>query len=88
MKYLVFNTEEEALIAEKQISEDLGYSKPGVNAATGEIEPTVLTTRWDIPRKIKDGRWIITSPTDEGVDYDENWFDKINENAIKSNQII
>lgn len=89
MKFLVFDTDKECEDAEAAISKGFGYPKPGVNAATGEIEPLVLTIRWDIFRKTKNGKFIISSPDKNiGVDYDENWFDKINENALKSYKII
>jgi uncharacterized membrane-anchored protein len=74
MKYKVFATEAEALVAEKAISESLGYSKPGVNAKTGELVPNILTLRWAVPQQISDGRWVIPSPDEDGVEAEENWF--------------
>lgn len=74
MKYLVFQTEAESIAAEAAISVSMGYAKPGINAATGEIVPNVLTVRWAIPQQILDGRWVIPSPDDEGVEYDVAWF--------------
>jgi len=74
MKYKVFATEAEALVAEKAISESLGYSKPGVNAKTGETVPDVLTLRWAIPQQIVDGRWVFPSPDDEGVESEASWW--------------
>ena len=74
MKYKVFATEAEALVAEKAISESLGYSKPGVNAKTGETVHDVLTLRWAVPQQITDGRWVIPSPDEDGVEAEENWF--------------
>jgi hypothetical protein len=74
MKYLVFDTEQEALDAEASISRAMGYAKPGVNAATGEPVPDVLTLRWAIPRQIADGRWVFPSPDDEGVEASDDWF--------------
>jgi len=74
MKYKVFATEAEALVAEKAISESLGYSKPGVNAKTGETVHDVLTLRWAVPQQITDGRWMIPSPDEDGVEAEENWF--------------
>jgi hypothetical protein len=73
MKYLVFDTEAEALAAEAQISARMGYSKPGVNAATGEVRPDVVTVRWAIPQQIADGRWVFPSPDDEGVEPSPDW---------------
>ena len=74
MKYRIFNTEAEAIAAEAAISASMGYAKPGVNAATGEVVSDVLTVRWAIPQQIQDGRWVFPSPDDDGVDYDETWF--------------
>lgn len=76
MKYRVFATESEAAAAEQKISQELGYSKPGINAATGEVEPTILTTRWAIPQQITDGRWVFPSPDDVGVEAKESWWPK------------
>ena len=73
MKYLVFLTEQEALEAEAAISESRGFSKPGVNAATGEIDLNALTVRWAEPQQIKDGRWVIPSPDDNGEEAGDWW---------------
>ena len=74
MKYRVFATEQEALDAEKAISDAMGYSKPGVNAKTGEVVPDALTVRWAIPQQIQDGRWVFVSPDDEGEEAGADWF--------------
>ena len=74
MKYRVFDTEQEALDAEREISEELGYAKPGVNAKTGQVVPDVLTVRWAVPRQIVDGRWVFPSPDDEGVEASDDWW--------------
>jgi len=74
MKYKVFATEAEALEAEAAISKAMGYAKPGVNAKTGETVPDVLTLRWAVPQQISDGRWVIPSPDEDGVEAEENWF--------------
>jgi hypothetical protein len=74
MKYRVFSTEAEAVAAEQAISTAMGYSKPGVNAATGEIVPDALTTRWAVPQQIADGRWVFPSPNDEGVEAGADWW--------------
>lgn len=74
MKYLVFETEQEAIDAEALISQSMGYSKPGVNAKTGEVVPDALTTRWAIPQQIADGRWVFPSPDDTGVVPGADWF--------------
>ena len=77
MKYLIFDTEAEALAAEAQISAEIGYSKPGINAATGEVVPDVLTTRWAAPQQIADGRWVFESPNDDGVEAESDWWPDI-----------
>jgi len=75
MKYLVFNTEQEAIDAEAQICMDKGYPKVGVNAKTGLAEPDKqLTTRWAIPKQIADGRWVFESPSEEGTEADPTWW--------------
>jgi hypothetical protein len=74
MKYRIFNTEAEAIEAEAAISAEMGFAKPGVNAATGEISPNCLTTRWAVPQQISDGRWAFPSPDEQGVEYDPEWF--------------
>ena len=74
MKYLVFDTEAEALAAEAQISENMGYSKPGINAATGEVVPDALTTRWAVPQQIADGRWVFESHDDAGIEASPDWW--------------
>lgn len=56
--HLVFDTEAEALVAEHQISTDMGF--------TGDV-----TARWDIPRQCGDGRWIIARPPHMLVDVAE-----------------
>ena len=74
MKYKVFATEAEALAAEAIISQGMGYAKAGVNAKTGETVHDVLTLRWAVPQQISDGRWVIPSPDEDGVEAEENWF--------------
>jgi hypothetical protein len=74
MKYLVFNTEQEAIAAEASISASRGYARPGINAKTGEVVPEVLTIRWDIPQQIADGRWVVASPDDTGVEAGPDWW--------------
>jgi len=73
MKYLVFNTEAEAEAAEAVISQSMGYPQAGVSALSGDAEPMVITERWAIPRQIVDGRWIIPSPDDQGVEASDDW---------------
>jgi|688.fasta_scaffold83900_7 hypothetical protein len=74
MKYLVFNTESEALQAEAAISVSMGYAKAGINAATGEIEPNILTVKWADVQQIQDGRWVFVSPDDQGEEAQSDWF--------------
>ena len=75
MKYRVFDTEEQALAAEAQVSVALGYIKVGVNAATGLPDPTAQATeRWAIPQQITDGRWVFPSNDDTGVEAEPSWW--------------
>jgi hypothetical protein len=74
MKYRIFETEEEAIAAEAAISAAMGYAKPGINAATGEVVPDAITTRWAVPQQIQDGRWVFVSPDNVGEEADANWF--------------
>jgi len=74
MKYLVFDTQQEAIDAEADISRAMGYAKAGVNAATGESVPNVLTLRWAIPQQIQDGRWVFSSHNDDGVESEASWW--------------
>ena len=76
MKYLVFTTEQDAIAAELIIRQALGYSKPGVNALTGELDNSVLTTSWATPQQITDGRWVFPSPDETGVEAEESWWPK------------
>ena len=75
MKYRVFNTEAEAIAAEAAISEAIGCTKVGVNARTGQPEPTKQTTeRWAVPQQILDGRWVFASPDETGEDDSPDWW--------------
>jgi hypothetical protein len=49
-QHLVFDTEAEALAAEAEI------------VACMNLAPGAVTERWDIPREVADGRWVITKP--------------------------
>ena len=63
MNLLIFDTEQEAIDAEAEISKQMGLPKYGINAATQEVDFTSIETeRWDIPRQLEDGKWAITSP--------------------------
>ena len=74
MKYLVFQTEQEALEAEAAISSAMGFAKPGINAATGQLDNTAITERWAIPQQIQDGRWVFQSPDENGVEAEDHWW--------------
>jgi hypothetical protein len=74
VKYRIFDTEAQAVAAEAAISASMGYSKPGINARTGEVVPNALTVRWAIPQQIADGRWVFPSPDDTGVEADPGWW--------------
>jgi len=75
MKYRVFDTEEQAIAAEAQVTLDSGCPKVGVNAKTGKPEPDKqVTERWAIPQQIVDGRWVFPSPDDVGVEADDAWW--------------
>ena len=63
MKYLVFETQADADAAEKAISANMGF-----------CEHCSSTKRWDVPRQIADGRWVIQSWDDNGVEASEDWF--------------
>lgn len=52
----------------------MGYAKPGVNAATGEIVPEALTIKWADVQQIQDGRWVFISPDDQGEEAQSDWF--------------
>ena len=84
MKYRIFTTEAEAIAAEAAISAGMGYSNPGINAASGEVVPDALTICWAIPQQITDGRWVFPSPDNEGVEADEDWWPAVLENELKN----
>jgi hypothetical protein len=66
MNLLIFNTEQEAIDSEAEISKQIGLPKYGINAATQEVDFTsIQTERWDIPRQLEDGKWAIASPDEE-----------------------
>ena len=75
MLYRVFNTEQEAIAAEAQVSANLGLPKHGVNAKTGEIDTSsVLIDRWSSITQLTDGRYCFPSHDAEGVELDESLF--------------
>lgn len=78
MKYRVFDTEADALAAEAEISESLGLPIVGVNALTGEPDPSKTgTERWAVPEQIADGRWVIPSPNEIGVEQSTDWWPQV-----------
>lgn len=77
MLYRVFNTEQEAIAAEAQVSAQMGLPKHGVNAKTGEVDTSsVLIERWSDMIALNDGRFCFPSPDAEGVELDESLFDR------------
>jgi hypothetical protein len=63
MNLLIFNTEQEAIAAESEISKQMGLPKYGINTATQEVDfNSIQIERWDTPRQLEDGKWAITSP--------------------------
>lgn len=74
MRWLIYMTEAEAVTAEAAISAAMGLPRPGTNAATGEPDYDAMTLRWAEPRQIVDGRWIIPSPDDSGVEAEPGWW--------------
>lgn len=74
MKYLVFNTLQEAEAAEALISQQMGYPRAGINARSGDDEPSIVTDRWAVPQQILDGRWVLPSPDEQGVEASNDWF--------------
>lgn len=67
MKYLVFNTENEAIAAEASIAKAMGLPKQAINALTGEPVEGVYTERWAMPMETTKGKWAIPSDTEDGV---------------------
>lgn len=57
MTWLIFDTKTEAEATEQQKSQELGF--PIVDG---------VTSRWAIPRQLRDGRWAIPCPDDCGVE--------------------
>lgn len=92
MKYLVFQTKQEALEAEAAISSAMGFPKSGVNAATGQLDNTAITERWAIPQQINDGRWVLPSPDENGVVWtelnDENGVVWTESNKVEDENIL
>lgn len=74
MRWLIYDTQSEAEAADAAISAAMGLPRPGVNAATGEPDFDVVTSRWAAPQELRDGRWTIPSPDEAGVELpDDAW---------------
>jgi hypothetical protein len=82
MIYYIFNTQEEALVTEKHIVDNIknwviinnpesltsdGDALKGKNAKTGKWEESGNTSRWAIPEKTKDDKWVFLKPTQDKV---------------------
>jgi hypothetical protein len=52
----------------------MGLPRIGTIIGTGEPDPSAPTLRWAIPRQILDGRWVIPSPDDSGVEGEIGWW--------------
>lgn len=75
MKYFVFNLEQEALSKCDELNIDLGYPKYGVNALTGEVNYSAVTTKWADPILTATEVYVVPSPyEDQGVDEDPAWW--------------
>ena len=70
MKYLIYQTEQEAEDAQAEIWEQL---KPDAEYRNGQpVEP--ITVRWATPQELTDGRWAIPSHNDEGEELNPEVF--------------
>lgn len=61
MGYLEFDTEQEAIEAERVIALDMGLPKYGLRD-DGTANPKVIIDKWDIPTLNDSGKWIIKNP--------------------------
>jgi len=59
MLYYIFNDETTATQAEKYISTVGGAPVASTNLKTKQVDPNILTTRWAIPLKRMDGKWVF-----------------------------
>lgn len=64
MGYLEFDTEIEAIEAERNIALDMGLPKYGLRQ-DGTTNSKVIIDKWDIPTLNDNGKWVIKEPTDE-----------------------
>ena len=82
MIYYTFNTQEEALETEKHIVDNIknwvlinnpealtnnGDALKGKNAKTGQWEESGNTSRWAIPEKTINDKWVFLKPTQDKV---------------------
>jgi hypothetical protein len=74
MRWLIYATETEAIAAERIIAQSMGLPRPGIDADTGAERPEAATTAWAIPQQITDGRWVLPSPDDSGVEGEPGWW--------------
>lgn len=81
MKYVIFDTEREALEMQDSISKKMGFPRVGRNARTLREAPTKQKTeRWAISRQRADGKWGFPSPPIElkervtVEEYKDEWF--------------
>lgn len=61
--YLVFSNEADAITANNKINQNMGLPKTGVNAKTGNPEPTkAQTIQWSDVGIDKHNNWYIPKP--------------------------
>lgn len=61
MGYLEFDTEAEAIDAERAIALEMGLPKYGLRQ-DGAPNPKVIIDKWDIPTLNDYGKWVIKNP--------------------------
>jgi hypothetical protein len=69
MKYLVFDTEAEAEAAQALIFSSMAVAE--TRNGQPVLEP--VTTRWDIPRELADGRFVVISHDGTGTEWQAEW---------------
>jgi hypothetical protein len=73
--YKVFETEKEALDAEAQVSQVMGFVRVETSHTPEQsTSSSQITERWDIPKQIADGRWVFVSPDNTGVAAGTDWW--------------
>ena len=63
--FLLFNTENEAIIANNLISKNMGYRKVAINAKTKKEVEGLYTDEWAKPLKVINNKWLIPKPSDK-----------------------